>query len=123
MEFDIDYVARKVIKGRAVVDFLAQNPVDNEQEWELEFPDEHLGLIEVQTWTIYFDGAINNRGVGIGVILISPEGEIIPMTKILEFEVTNNQAEYEVCIFGLEALRSAGAGEITVYGDSMLVIK
>ena len=28
-EFDIDYVARKVVKGRAVADFLAQNPVDD----------------------------------------------------------------------------------------------
>ena len=97
--------------------------MDNEQEWELEFPDEHLGLIEVQTWTMYFDGAVNNRGAGIGVILISPKGETIPMAKRLEFEVTNNQAEYEACIFGLEALRSAGAGEIIVYGDSMLVVK
>ena len=88
-EFDIDYVARKVIKGRAVADFLAQNPVNDEQEWELEFPDEHLGLIEVQTWT---NGAVNNRGAGIGVILISPEGETIPMAKRLEFEVINNQA-------------------------------
>ena len=61
-EFDIDYMARKVVKGRAVADFLAQNPVDDEQEWELEFPDEYLGLIEVQTWTMYFDGAVNNRG-------------------------------------------------------------
>ena len=51
-EFDIDYVARKVIKAIAVADFLAQNPIDNEQEWELEFPNEHLGLIEIQTWTM-----------------------------------------------------------------------
>ena len=106
-----------------MADFLAQNPVNDEQEWELEFPDELLGLIEVQTWTMYFDGVVNNKGAGIGVILISPEGETIPMAKRLEFEVTNNQAEYEACIFGLEALRSAGAEEITVYGDSMLVVK
>ena len=116
-------MARKVIKRRAVADFLAQNPVDDEKEWELEFLDEHLGLIEVQTWTMYFDGAVNNKGAGIGVILISPEGETIPMAKRLEFEVTNNQAEYEACIFELKALQSAGAREITVYGDSMLVIK
>ena len=108
---------------RAVADFLAQNLVDDRQEWELEFSDEHLGLIEIQTWTIYFDGAVNSRGAGIGVILISPEGEMIPMAKRLEIEATNNQAEYEACIFGLEALRSAGAGEITVYGDSILVVK
>ena len=109
MEFNIDYVARKVVKGRAVADFLAQNPVDDEQEWELEFPDEHLGLIEIQTWTMYFNGAVNNRGAGIGVILISPEGEMILMAKRLEFEVTNNQAEYEAYIFGLEALQNVGA--------------
>ena len=46
-EFDIDYVAKKVIKGRAVANFLAQNPVDDKQEWELEFPIEHLGIIEI----------------------------------------------------------------------------
>ena len=36
-EFDIEYLSRKVIKGRAVVDFLAQNPMEDSQEWELEF--------------------------------------------------------------------------------------
>ena len=104
MEFNIDYVARKVVKGRAVADFLAQNPVDDEQEWELEFSNEHLGLIEIQTWIMYFDGAVNSRGACISVILTSPKGEMIPMAKRLEFEFTNNQAKYEACIFGLEAL-------------------
>ena len=122
-EFDIDYVAKKVVKGRAVVDFLAQNPLTDEEEWELEFPDEYLGAIEVQGWKVYFDWAVNSRGAGVGVILIMPEGEMIPMAKRLEFEVTNNQAEYEACIFSLEALRSVGAKNIIVYGDSMLVVK
>ena len=53
---------------------------------------------------MYFDGAVNSQGAGIGVILISPEGEMIPMAKRLEFKVTNNQAEYDACIFSLEAL-------------------
>ena len=53
---------------------------------------------------MYFDGAFNNRGAGIGVILITPEGEMIPVAKRLEYEVTNNQVEYEVCLFGLKAL-------------------
>ena len=92
------------MKGIAVVDFLAQNSANDQQEWELEFSDEHLGEIEIQTWTMYFDGVVNSKGAGIGVILISLEGEMIPMAKILEFKVTNNQAEYEACIFGLEAL-------------------
>ena len=45
------------------------------------------------------------------------------MAKRLEFKVTNNQAVYEACIFGLEAQHSVGAENITVYGDSMLVVK
>ena len=46
-----------------------------------------------------------------------------PIAKRLEFKVTNNEAEYEACIFDLEALRSVGAKNVTVYGDSMLVVK
>ena len=48
---------------------------------------------------------------------------MIPMAKKLEFEVTNNQAEYEACISGLEALCNVGAENVTVYGDSILVVK
>ena len=72
---------------------------------------------------IYFDGVVNSRGEGIGVILISPKGKMIPIVKILEFKVTNNQAKYEACIFGLEALRNTSAREIIIYRDSMLIIK
>ena len=72
---------------------------------------------------MYFDGAINNREACIGVILITPGGEMMPMAKRLEYEVTNNQAEYEAYIFSLETLRSVGAEEVTIYGDSILVIK
>ena len=72
---------------------------------------------------MYFDGAVNSRGAGIGVILITPEGEIIPMAKRLEFEVMNNQAEYKACIFGLKLLHSMGPENVIVYRDSMLVVK
>ena len=107
-EFDIDYVAKKVVKGRAVADFLAQSPLTDEEECKLEFPDEYLGTIEVQGLKMHFDGAVNSRGAGIGVILITLEGEMIPMAKRLEFEVIKNQAEYEAYIFCLEALRRWG---------------
>ena len=48
---------------------------------------------------------------------------MIPMAKRLEFKVTNNQAEYEACIFSLETLLSVGAENITVYRNSMIVLK
>ena len=73
-EFDIEYVTQKVIKGRAVAEFLAQQPVEDEQEIDISLPDEEIGLIESQGWKMYFDGAMNQKGAGIGVILVSPMG-------------------------------------------------
>ena len=121
-EFDIEYITTKVIKGRAIAEFLALNAVEGEEQWNLEFPDENLVLIECREWKLYFDGAVNNRGAGAGVILVTPEGETIPMAKKLDFRVTNNVAEYEACIYGVEAALAAGAKDLLVYGDSLLVI-
>lgn len=53
---------------------------------------------------MYFDGAVNQDGNGIGVLLITPEGSHIPLAIKLNFEATNNMAEYEACITGMEAL-------------------
>ena len=71
-EFDIEYITTKVIKGRAVAKFLALNVVEGEEQWNLEFPDENLVLIEYCEWKLYFDGVVNNRGAGLGVILVTP---------------------------------------------------
>ena len=69
-----------------------------------------------------FDGAVNNRGVGLGVILVTPEGETIFMAKKLDFKVTNNMEKYEACIYGVEAALAAGAKDLLVYEDFLLVI-
>ena len=84
-------------------------------------PNSYYKFHQVE-WKLYFDGAINNRGEGLGKILITPEGETIPMVKKLNFKVTNNMAEYEVCLYGVEAALAAGAKDLLVYGDSLLVI-
>ena len=47
---------------------------------------------------------MNNRGEGLGVILVMPEGETILMAKKLDFKITNNIAEYEACIYGVKHL-------------------
>ena len=72
---------------------------------------------------IKFDGSSTEKLAGAGVVITSPEGTKTALSFNLDFECTNNQAEYEACVFGLETLRSMGAEQITVYGDSMLVVK
>lgn len=71
---------------------------------------------------MYFDGAVKQYRNGIGILLIIPKGSHIPLAIKLNFEATNNMAEYEACIAGMEALRELGVREVEVFGDPTLVI-
>ena len=51
---------------------------------------------------MYFDGASNALGHGVGAVLISSEGNHYPFTAKLSFDCTNNVAEYEACVLGLQ---------------------
>jgi hypothetical protein len=44
---------------------------------------------------MYFEGSYTLKGVGAGVVLIPPEGNILKYAIQLEFPATNNIAEYE----------------------------
>ena len=69
-----------------------------------------------------FDCASNAIGHGVGAVLVSPSGKHYPLTARLEFECTNNVAEYEACVLGLQAVVEKGIKKLKVYGDSSLVI-
>ncbi|XP_073261622.1 uncharacterized protein [Populus alba] len=73
-------------------------------------------------WVMYFDGAVNVCGNGAGAVIISPDKKQYPVSVKLQFGCTNNTAEYEACILGLEAALEMNIKKIDVYGDSMLII-
>ena len=75
-----------------------------------DFPDEDLMAVlqiekeeslEEDRWKMYFDGASNALGRGVGTVLISPEGNHCSFIANLSFDCTNNVAEYEECVMGL----------------------
>ena len=72
---------------------------------------------------MYFNGAINQFGVGVRIIILTLEGEVVPIAKKLEFRVMNNEPEYEACTMGMEALIALGVIEAKIFRDSILVIK
>jgi ribonuclease HI len=74
-------------------------------------------------WKMFFDGASSREGVGAGVIFVSPAQETISLSYKLEFETTNNVAEYEALVLGLRAAKDMGIKEIVVFGDAELVVK
>ena len=71
---------------------------------------------------MYFDGASNALGRGVGAVLISPERNQCSFTAKLSFDCTNNVAEYEACVLGLQAAIEKKIKSLKVYGDSALVI-
>ncbi|XP_077246003.1 uncharacterized protein LOC143885836 [Tasmannia lanceolata] len=115
----------KSVKGRIITEQLADAPTED-TELSREFSDEGIMTIRDEpsdtTWTMYFDGASNSRGRGVGIVLVSPRDEHIQISIKLEFDCTNNIAEYEACIAGLEAALSLEVQDLDVYGDSLLII-
>ena len=87
-----------------------------------DFLDEDILDIKLGAWKMYFDGAMNQYGDGIGVLLITPEGSHVPLVVKLNFKATNNMAEYEVCIAKMEALWKLWVKKAEAFGDSTLVI-
>uniref|UniRef100_A0A2N9HIG8 Uncharacterized protein n=1 Tax=Fagus sylvatica TaxID=28930 RepID=A0A2N9HIG8_FAGSY len=102
-EFDILFVARKAIKGQAIADYLADYPSEQLELMDSEFPDEDVMTVDEDNqgrWKLYFDGAANAVGSGIGAVLVSPKGQQTPIAVKLGFDCTNNMTEYEACIVG-----------------------
>ena len=55
------------------------------------------------------------------MILHSPEGDKIECMVRLDFPTTNNEAEYEALIAGLDLAKVVGAKNLVVYCDSQMV--
>ncbi|XP_074290631.1 uncharacterized protein LOC141617343 [Silene latifolia] len=65
------------------------------------FPDENVVYVEDEVWDLYFNGASSSMGYGVAILLVSPNGEHVPVSIKLDFLATNNTAEYEPCLLGL----------------------
>jgi ribonuclease HI len=72
---------------------------------------------------LFLDGSARNKKAGAGVVFIDPNGEQVKYMVFLNFEATNNMAEYEALIFGLTVALSLGVRQLLVKGDFQLVVK
>ncbi|XP_057481966.1 uncharacterized protein LOC130768877 [Actinidia eriantha] len=122
-EFEIIYVPQKAIKGQALADFLADHPIPADWELSKELPDEDVLFIQVQLpWKMYFDGASHREGAGDGVVFLTPEGDVLPYAFTLTQLCSNNEAEYQALILGLEMAIDMKQLRLKLYGDSKLII-
>ena len=71
---------------------------------------------------MYFDEAYSKTGKGAGIVIMSPSNKSYNFAFRLEFEASNNVAEYEALILGLETAKDMGIKMLNIKGDSDLVV-
>ncbi|KAM1307178.1 hypothetical protein ACFX2H_009465 [Malus domestica] len=74
------------------------------------------------TWTMFFDGSARADGAGAGVVFMSPQRQILPYSSQLSELCSNNVAEYQALIIGLQIVINMGITALEVFGDSKLII-
>ena len=81
-QFDVEYHPWTAIKAQALVDFIAKftTPEDVNSQKDL--------------WTINTDGSSTQQGGGAGIVITSPEKDVLKYGVQLKFPITNNEAEY-----------------------------
>ena len=118
---------RTSLKGQVLADLVAKfTECPEDVEMGDEAPDERLvGVASIQglpPWELYVDGAANQRGPGMGLVLVSPEKITNEKSLRLSILATNNEAEYEALLKGMEMVQKMGGKAVRVFSDSKLVV-
>ena len=98
-EFGIEFQPRLSMKGQVMADFV------------LEYsrkPSQRQESIEKEWWTLRVDGASRSSESGVGLLLQSPTGEHLEQAIRLGFPASNNEAEYEAILYGLDLALEIG---------------
>src|SRR5436853_1651241 len=132
-QYDIHFMPQKATKGQAIADLIAENPRPSTGTLFEDLPDETAEVYLAQVddrpsvWQMYFDGAsrTNHQGEpveGVGVVYISTQHHVIPRAFTLTEPCTNNVAEYNALLIGLQMAQQLGVENLQAYGDSELVV-
>ncbi|XP_035838197.1 uncharacterized protein LOC110901424 [Helianthus annuus] len=117
--YNIFYKPRPAIKGQVLADFATEVSIDKVQECEaIQNP---TPVFDDRVWTLHTDGASNDDGAGASLRLVSPDNHELTYAIRLDFQSTNNEAEYEAFLAGLRLALKMGARNLEANVDSKLV--
>jgi ribonuclease HI len=116
IEYDLAYEPLKSMRGQVVADFNVEHRINDTHKLDMSY-------LTITPWTLYFDGSVCNEGQGIGIVLVSLSDVSFDFSSWLKTYCTNNQAEYEALLFGLELLNCMGVKHVKAFGDSHLVVQ
>ncbi|XP_014524092.1 uncharacterized protein LOC106780328 [Vigna radiata var. radiata] len=104
-EFGMRYEPRGSIRGQHLADFAAEIPPTGSD-----------------LWSLYIDRASGKNASGAGIVLEGPNGFLLEHSLLFKFKTSNNQAEYEALVAGLELAKDMGAKKLVCRTDSQLVV-
>ncbi|XP_070013584.1 uncharacterized protein [Nicotiana sylvestris] len=122
---DVYYLSKKFTPYEARMDplkYIFQKPMTTRKlaKWKIQLREDIAEAYD--GWRMFFDGAANFKRVGIGAVLVSIMGQHYLVSAKLRFPCTNNMAEYETCILGLNMAVDMNIQELLVIDDSDLFV-
>ena len=109
--FKSEYEPRRAIKAQTLADFISEcssRTIDREER----------GL-----WELQVEGSATQSGSGVGIVITPLIGDKMNYAVKFKFLTSNNEAEYETLIIGLQICINSGA-QVATYSqsDSQLIV-
>ena len=87
--------------------------------------EKSVGLVSTpdsSSWKVYVDGAANQQGAGVGLVLVFLEKITIEKSLRLGFSATNNEVEYETLLMGIAMVQKMDGKAVEMLSDSRLIV-
>jgi ribonuclease HI len=111
-EFTIDYVHRSSIQSQALADFIV--------DWTPGAQGEEVTK-HAEAWTVFCDGSWGTFDAGAADVLVAPSKVRTCYASRLDFNCTNNVAEYKALLLGLQKLKAMGIRRVILKTDSQVI--
>ncbi|GKB47373.1 reverse transcriptase domain-containing protein [Tanacetum coccineum] len=117
-----DQPIKQILNKTNTSDFINEVPVGSEAmvprqaQYTINHQKDHK-----EEWILYTNEASSVKGSSAGLVLISPTKTEYTYALRLNFESTNNKAEYEALLAGLRMSKKMGVQSLFVNVDSKLV--
>jgi len=126
--FNIKYMPHIAVKGQVLTDLVAEfteSPIVVGAE-EQGIRGEQISTVSIHghsPWKLSVGGVANQKGSGVGIVIISPERITIEKSLRLDFSAINNEAKYEALLARVAMLKKLGRKAVKVFSDSRLVVR
>ena len=114
------------VKGQVLTNLVGEFTKGSKQVdlKEIEMPESIIMINTIspqRPWELFVNGAANQKGSGIGIVIISLKRITLEKSLRLGFSVTKNETEYKALQARLNVVKKLGGKAIKVHCDSRLV--